>query len=227
MDAKQLGPFIAERRKELGMTQTHLAKKLHVTDKAVSRWERGVGLPDINSIEALAKALEVSLVELMQAKRNENEHISTKEAENLMMDTIELSKITSKVVKGIGSVILSGFALVALLLLLMLVSDGEIVLFSVGSIIAGLIAWGIPIWQISYANSGGIVISIISSLGFTLISLMIQFLNIANEVHTGDWAAIEDTIDALIVIIILFVSITMFLNVTMTKIVTKRHRFQK
>ena len=51
MDAKQLGPFISERRKELGMTQTHLAKKLHVTDKAVSRWERGVGLPDINSIE--------------------------------------------------------------------------------------------------------------------------------------------------------------------------------
>lgn len=227
MDAKQLGPFIAERRKELGMTQTHLAKKLHVTDKAVSRWERGIGLPDINSIEALAKALEVSLVELMQAKRNENEHISTKEAENLMMETIELSKITSKVVKGIGSVILSGFALVAILLLLMLVSDGEIVLFSVGSIIAGLIAWGIPIWQISYANSGGIVISIISSLGFTLISLMIQFLNIANEVHTGDWAAIEDTIDALIVVIILFVSITMFLNITMTKIVTKRHRFQK
>lgn len=227
MNAKQLGPFISERRKELGMTQTHLAKKLHVTDKAVSRWERGIGLPDINSIEALAKALEVSLVELMQAKRNENEHISTKEAENLMMDTIELSKITSKVVKGIGSVILSGFALVAILLLLMLVSDGEIVLFSVGSIIAGLIAWGIPIWQISYANSGGIVISIISSLGFTLISLMIQFLNIANEVHTGDWAAIEDTIDALIVVIILFVSITMFLNITMTKIVTKRHRFQK
>lgn len=167
MDAKQLGPFISERRKELGMTQTHLAKKLHVTDKAVSRWERGVGLPDINSIEALAKALEVSLVELMQAKRNENEHISTKEAENLMMDTIELSKITSKVLKGIGSVILSGFTLVALLLLLLLVSDGEIVLFSVGSIIAGLIAWGIPIWKISYANSGGIVISIISSLGFT------------------------------------------------------------
>lgn len=227
MNAKQLGPFISERRKELGMTQTHLAKKLYVTDKAVSRWERGIGLPDINSIEALAKALEVSLVELMQAKRNENEHISTKEAENLMMDTIELSKITSKVVKGIGSVILSGFALVAILLLLMLVSDGEIVLFSVGSIIAGLIAWGIPIWQISYANSGGIVISIISSLGFTLISLMIQFLNIANEVHTGDWAAIEDTIDALIVVIILFVSITMFLNITMTKIVTKRHRFQK
>jgi len=223
LDAKQLGPFIAERRKDLGMTQTLLAEKLHVTDKAVSRWERGIGLPDINSIEALAKALDVTLVELMQAKQNVNENISAKEAENLLMDTIELSKITSKVVKGIGSVILSGFAIVASLLLLLLVSDGEIVLFSVGSIISGLIAWGIPIWQISYANSGKIAISIISSLGFTLISLMIQFLNIANEVHTGDWAAIEDTIDALIVVIILFVAISMFLNIIMTKIVTNRN----
>lgn len=109
----------------------------------------------------------------------------------------------------------------------MLVSDGGIVLFSVGSIIAGLIAWGIPIWQISYANSGGIVISMISSLSFTLISLMIQFVNIANEVHTGDWSAIADTIDALIVVIIVFVAITMFLNFIMTRIATNRSGFQE
>lgn len=110
MDAMQLGPFIAERRKELGMTQALLAEKLHVTDKAVSRWERGVGLPDINSIEALANALDVSLVELMQAKRNQNGNISTKEVEVLLLDTIEMSKPTSKVAKGISMVILTGFA---------------------------------------------------------------------------------------------------------------------
>ena len=43
MDAKILGNYIATRRKELGMTQANLAEKIHVTDKAVSRWERGVG----------------------------------------------------------------------------------------------------------------------------------------------------------------------------------------
>ena len=42
MDAKIFGNYIAARRKELGMTQANLAEKIHVTDKAVSRWERGV-----------------------------------------------------------------------------------------------------------------------------------------------------------------------------------------
>ena len=54
MDAKILGNYIAARRKELGMTQANLAEKIHVTDKAVSRWERGVGLPDIDNLEAIA-----------------------------------------------------------------------------------------------------------------------------------------------------------------------------
>ena len=42
MDAKKLGQFIAEIRKEKEMTQAELASKLHVTDKAISKWERGV-----------------------------------------------------------------------------------------------------------------------------------------------------------------------------------------
>ena len=92
MDPKRLGKFIADRRKELGLTQAQLSKKLYVTDKAVSRWERGIGLPDINNIEALAAALDVSLLELMQAQRNDACNISTNEAEILLLDTIRLSK---------------------------------------------------------------------------------------------------------------------------------------
>lgn len=191
MDAKRLGSFIAERGKELGLTQVVLAEKLHVTDKAVSRWERGVGLPDINSIEALADALEVSLVELMQTQRIEKDNISTKEAEKLLVDTIQLSKTTSRIVKCSGSIIIWGFISISVVLLLLLISDGKIVLFSVGSLIAGF--------------------------GFALISLAIQFLNIAYKIHMNDWAAVEDTIDALVIIVSIFILGTLGLNIMMIR----------
>lgn len=47
MNAKDMGLFINELRKENKMTQMELADKIHVTDKAVSRWERGIGFPDV------------------------------------------------------------------------------------------------------------------------------------------------------------------------------------
>lgn len=53
MDAKMFGAFLAQVRRAQGLTQAELAEQLHVTDKAVSRWERGVGLPDINTLEPL------------------------------------------------------------------------------------------------------------------------------------------------------------------------------
>ena len=65
MDREMLGRFIAQRRKELNMTQRELAEKLHVTDKAVSKWERGVGCPDISLLEPLAAALELSVDQLL------------------------------------------------------------------------------------------------------------------------------------------------------------------
>ena len=65
MDREMLGRFIAQRRKERNMTQRELAEKLHVTDKAVSKWERGVGCPDISLLEPLAEALELSVDQLL------------------------------------------------------------------------------------------------------------------------------------------------------------------
>ena len=65
MDREMLGRFIAQRRKERNMTQRELAEKLHVTDKAVSKWERGVGCPDISLLEPLAETLELSVDQLL------------------------------------------------------------------------------------------------------------------------------------------------------------------
>lgn len=68
MDAKWFGEFLAQTRKEQGLTQAELAERLHVTDKAVSRWERGIGLPDVNLLEPLADALGLSLADLMHCR---------------------------------------------------------------------------------------------------------------------------------------------------------------
>lgn len=71
MDANRFGSFIAELRKEHNMTQAQLARLLRVTDKAVSRWERGLGFPDVGTLLPLSKALGVSISELMNAQKNQ------------------------------------------------------------------------------------------------------------------------------------------------------------
>ena len=65
MDREKLGGFIAQRRKELKLTQRELADAIHVTDKAVSKWERGMGCPDISLLEPLAEALGLSVDQLL------------------------------------------------------------------------------------------------------------------------------------------------------------------
>ena len=73
---KSLGTIIAELRKQHGMTQMELAEKMGVTDKAVSKWERDLSCPDINSIPNLAKILDVSVEELMQIKKEAETPVS-------------------------------------------------------------------------------------------------------------------------------------------------------
>ncbi len=66
MNKQSFGEMISSLRKDRGMTQLDLAKKMGVTDKAVSKWERDLSFPDINSIPKLAEIFDVSVDELMQ-----------------------------------------------------------------------------------------------------------------------------------------------------------------
>ena len=63
-----MGMMIASKRKELGMTQLELAEQMGVTDKAVSKWERDLSYPDVNTIPRLAEIFGMSVDELMQIK---------------------------------------------------------------------------------------------------------------------------------------------------------------
>ena len=96
MDAYKFGCFVANRRKELHMTQKDLAAKIHVTDKAVSKWERGLGFPDINTIEDLANALEISISELRRSERNtpaaDNAATETPVRDDIILDTLQIAK---------------------------------------------------------------------------------------------------------------------------------------
>lgn len=92
MDALAIGKFIAEARKAKGLTQTELADKIGVTDKAVSRWERGRGFPDISLLEPLAGALDVSILELMHAQRQGTASLTEADAAELMRCAEQITK---------------------------------------------------------------------------------------------------------------------------------------
>lgn len=90
MDAKKFGAFIAQVRREKEMTQKQLAQKLNVTDKAVSRWERGLGFPDISLLEPLADALGLTITELIKSERIPQEDIPQKEVSELLKEAFTI-----------------------------------------------------------------------------------------------------------------------------------------
>ena len=88
MDNQKVGAFIATRRKALGMTQRALAEQLHVTNKAISKWETGAGFPDVGSLEPLAAALEVSVVELLHGEQLDSYSVSEETAREAVAQVV-------------------------------------------------------------------------------------------------------------------------------------------
>lgn len=84
MKKQTQGMMISSLRKERGMTQLELAEKMGVTDKAVSKWERDLSFPDINSIPKLAEIFEISVDELMQGKTETKESMSSNKADEIV-----------------------------------------------------------------------------------------------------------------------------------------------
>lgn len=83
------------------MTQSDLAKKMNVTDKAVSKWERNLSCPDINSIPQLAESLDVSVEELLNIQKK------SKFKNNQFNEVIDLVLIAVGLAMGIGLIVLS------------------------------------------------------------------------------------------------------------------------
>ena len=121
---KTLGTMIAELRKQHGMTQLELAEKMGVTDKAVSKWERDLSCPDINSIPNLAQILGVSVEELMQIK---------KEADAPVNKVTEIMEIAPKAVA-----MAMGIAVTVLTILNALDIKSGMIMLGIGLACAGI-----------------------------------------------------------------------------------------
>ena len=83
MNQEKIGKFIANLRKEKNMTQQELAKKLGVTDRAISKWENGRGLPDYSLLQDLCDTLSISINELFSGEKLSKEDYKTKAEENM------------------------------------------------------------------------------------------------------------------------------------------------
>lgn len=84
MDQQKIGQFIAEMRKEQGLTQRALAEKLLISDKTVSKWECGNGIPEVSLMMPLCEILQISVNELLTGKRLQSSEYKQNAEENIM-----------------------------------------------------------------------------------------------------------------------------------------------
>lgn len=93
IDKEAFGTFLSEQRKAKGFTQKMLAEKLFVSDKAVSKWERGLSMPDISLLIPLADILEVSVTELLEGRKlDHTSEMDTDQVEVLVKKALSLSE---------------------------------------------------------------------------------------------------------------------------------------
>ena len=108
MNYDKIGKFIQEKRKEKNLTQKELAKKLGVSDKAISKWERGICCPDISLLKDLSSILDISINELLSGEDieklewlKENDYIVLVFTETEMIENKEYVK--DKLLETIGT----------------------------------------------------------------------------------------------------------------------------
>ena len=98
MNTYVTGGVIRQLREARGMTQGELAEKIGVSNKAVSKWETGKGLPDISLLQPLAHALGVSLIELMNGEQIANKNVSA----NLLRSKFYVCPVCGNVIHAGG-----------------------------------------------------------------------------------------------------------------------------
>ena len=118
MDQEKIGKFILELRKDKKMTQQELANKIGVTDRAISKWENGRGMPDISLMKPLCEILDISLNELISGEKIDKKEYQKKSDENIFK-TIKYTNKKTNFFKKFLICLISVF----LILILMFIID--------------------------------------------------------------------------------------------------------
>lgn len=115
MDLVKIGKYIAGKRKALGMTQKQLAEKLNMSDKSVSKWERGICLPDVSVYMELCEILGISINEFLVGEDIDAENVEKKSEDNI----IQVMKDSKKKQKNLKSIlaVVTTFAVIMVLVL--------------------------------------------------------------------------------------------------------------
>ena len=121
MDQIKIGKFIAECRKNANLTQMQLSEKLGITDKAISKWERGISMPDTSIMLELCDILGISVNELLSGEKIQMENNDQKNEQLLLEMAKELEKKSKTIWNAMWAImtvsiigLLGGLALVAL-----------------------------------------------------------------------------------------------------------------
>lgn len=115
MDLVKIGKYIAGKRKALGVTQKQLAEKLNMSDKSVSKWERGICLPDVSVYMELCEILGISINEFLAGEDIDAENVEKKSEDNIIQVTKD-SKKKQNNLKSILAVVTT-FAVIMVLVL--------------------------------------------------------------------------------------------------------------
>lgn len=114
MDQIKIGGFIAEERKRKGYTQKILSEKLGISDKTISKWERGNGFPEVSLLISLCSELDITVNELLSGERVSEEQYRKKAEENMVNLVKEAQENKKKIILSVMVGILTILAAVPL-----------------------------------------------------------------------------------------------------------------
>ena len=182
MDNEKMGRLITELRKLKQMTQKDLAARLNVTDKAVSKWERGLSCPDISLLPSLSEILGVTIGELLGGERYDIEVVNAeKSIDNVLQYAVKSIKINTASILNISAIVFTIVFLVGILTCIIIdVAISGRLTWSLIPISACVFSWFVFVPTIKYGLKG-----ILTSLIMLSVLIVPFFLILNNLVDSG------------------------------------------